>query len=71
MVRRVKRPVAHRQGKKNRKFGRNELKCKRYRLERRHEKSHIRRIRRHIERYCDHTHSTLEALNRYIKMLTS
>ena len=36
--------MEHKQGKKNRKYGRNEAKCKRYALEHRREKHKIKRV---------------------------
>jgi hypothetical protein len=37
--------------KKQRKYGRNKSDCTAYTSEHRHEKSHIRRIKRHLMRY--------------------
>jgi len=66
MVRKPKGRVHKAKGsKKNRKYGRNKIKCNRYRLEHRHEKSHIRRIRRHMAHYSDHSPAVVKALERY------
>jgi hypothetical protein len=51
--------------KKGRKYGRNKMKCARYKFEGRHEKSHRRRILKHIEKYKDTSVGTREALLRY------
>lgn len=64
-----KKPHAHREGKKNRKFGRNKLKCARYSKEKRHEKSHIRRIQKHMLIYKDDSSMVKEALEKYRKLL--
>lgn len=65
------KPVQHRQGKKNRKFGRNKVKCAAYKAARKHEKSHIRRIERHIVKYKDESEGTANALRRYKEALGS
>lgn len=43
--------MAHKEGKKNRKYGRNKKKCEVYKKAHKHEKSHIRRLLRHLERF--------------------
>jgi|WetSurMetagenome_2_1015567.scaffolds.fasta_scaffold1590818_1 hypothetical protein len=58
-----------RQGKKNRGWGRNKAKCVKYSLQHRHEKSHIRRIRRHIAVYKDSSDAARAALARYEEAL--
>jgi len=55
--------------KKGRKYGRNLKKCARYRLECRHEKSHVRRIRRHLAKYGAGDLIANEALGRYLALL--
>lgn len=44
---------SRKKGKKNRKHGRNEKKCEAYERAQKHEKSHIRRLLRHLERFPD------------------
>ena len=51
------------QGKKNRKWGRNENCCARYRAEGRQEKNRRRRILRHLKRYPN-DRQALRALDR-------
>ena len=51
--------------KKGRKYGRNLKKCARYKLEGKHEKSHLRRILKHMKKYKDSSPFVLEALSRY------
>lgn len=65
------KPAQHRQGKKNRKFGRNKIKCAAYKAARKHEKSHIRRIERHIVKYKDESDGAANALVRYKEALRS
>ena len=55
-------------GKKNRKYGRNKVKCAVYRLLKKREKSHIRRIIRHLRRHQNDKVAT-EALERYKSLL--
>ena len=62
---RQQRGTVRKGGKKNRKFGRNLKKCARYKLEKRHEKSHRRRILKHIKKYKDDSTFVKEALARY------
>jgi hypothetical protein len=65
-----KGPVHKAKGtKKGRKYGRNLKKCARYTLEHRHEKSHVRRIRRHLSRYGGSDSIAQEALVRYLALL--
>lgn len=52
-----------------RKHGRNKIKCARYRMLRKREESHLRRIRRHIERYNDHSEMVKVALEKYQRLL--
>ena len=50
----IERPKGSRKkGKSNRKHGRNERKCEAYKRAQKHEKSHIRRLLRHLERFPD------------------
>ena len=55
-------------GKKNRAFGRNKVKCAAYRAARKHEKSHLRRLERHLCKYGPDP-CAQEALERYRKLL--
>ena len=48
-----------------RKYGRALAKCKLYRMLRKHERSHVRRLERHIRRYKDTSPMAQEALERY------
>lgn len=61
----LKKPKGRREGKKTRKHGRNKVKCAEYRRLRKHEKSHVKRILKHMERYKDNSPMVLEALERY------
>ena len=45
--------------------GRNKVKCERYRRLHKREKSHIRRIERHVAKYKDHSPVVREALKKY------
>lgn len=45
--------IAHKQGKKNRKWGRFKLRCQRYSLERRYEKNKARKLRHHLRHHPD------------------
>jgi len=47
----LRRPKQRHEGKKNRKHGRNLKKCAAYKLARKREKSHIRRIEKHLARF--------------------
>jgi len=60
----------HREGKKNRKFGRNLLKCAAYKKARKHEKSHIARLERHIARHPRDLGAP-EALRRFRSLLAA
>ena len=51
VVRFKKPPKRGNKGKKNRKFGRNKVKCARYRLAHKREKSHVRRITKHLVKF--------------------
>ena len=51
-----------------RKYGRNEVKCKAYRVARKHEKSHVRRIKAHLAKYGGGDKQAVEALKRYEAM---
>lgn len=53
----------------DKKHGRNLRKCEFYRLKQKHEKSHIRRIKKHIRKYGDNSPCVMEALERYEKLL--
>jgi hypothetical protein len=43
--------VAHKGGKKNRKWGRNKIKCQRYALERRGEKNKVKKLKKHLRHH--------------------
>lgn len=45
--------------------GRNTKKCAMYRMLRKHERSHIERIEKHIEKYKDKSKMATQALNKY------
>jgi len=45
--------------------GRNKNKCAMYRTLRRHERSHVRRIEKHMEKYKDKSKMAIQALNKY------
>ena len=64
-----KPPKRGNKGKKNRAHGRNKIKCAIYKAARRHEKSHIRRIERHIVKYKDGSECAASALARYKEAL--
>ena len=51
-------------GKKGRKVGRNEARCKRYRVQNRREKNKLRRMRKHVLRNPEDT-AAKEALETY------
>jgi len=53
----------------DRKHGRNKIKCGVYRMLRKRERSHIRRIVKHMEKYKDNSPMAREALERY-RLLT-
>jgi len=55
--------------KKGRKYGRNLKKCARYQLEHRKEKSHVRRIRRHLSKYGEGDLIARGALEHYLALL--
>lgn len=56
MLAKLKRPPKRgNKGKKNRAHGRNKIKCARYRSEHRREKSHIRRLTKHLRRHVNDT----------------
>lgn len=51
-------------GKKNRKHGRNKNSCKFYAASHRHERSHLRRIKKHLTRFPE-DRTALAALERF------
>lgn len=53
------------------KYGRALAKCGVYRMLRKHERSHVRRLERHIERYKDTSPMAQEALERYRALIVS
>lgn len=56
----------HRQKKGGeRKYGRAQAKCAVYRMLRKHERSHVRRLERHIRLYKDSSPMAQGALERY------
>ena len=55
-------------GKTNRKLGRNEVKCKRYRAENRREKNKIRKIRKHLKRHIN-DRLAKRSLQKFIKFI--
>ncbi len=69
MIRQIpqKRRV-RRGGKKNRAHGRNKLKCLIYRTSHRKEKSHVRRLRRHLRKFSG-DRVAVAALERYEAMI--
>lgn len=65
----IRETRVRRGGKKNRKHGRNEKKCEAYRFAKKHEKSHVRRLERHIRVYKDGSAMARNALEKYQRML--
>lgn len=57
-----------REGKKTRKYGRNLKKCAAYRAAKKHEKSHVRRLEKHLNRFPGDGCAE-EALGRYRTLL--
>jgi len=55
----------------DRKHGRNKIKCSVYRTLRKRERSRVRRIERHIERYKDSSPMATEALERYRRLIVT
>lgn len=55
---------SRKKGKKNRKYGRNERKCEAYRKAQKHEKSHVKRLTRHLVKFPQ-DEKAVEALRRY------
>jgi hypothetical protein len=51
MVEMVKMGKKKQAGNKNRKYGRNKVKCALYRSQHLHERNQVRRLRRHSKRY--------------------
>lgn len=45
--------------------GRNKSKCSMYRTLRKHERSHVRRIEKHMKKYKDKSRMAIQALNKY------
>lgn len=43
--------MSHKEGKKNRKHGRNKKKCEAYRKAKKHEKSHVKRLEIHLSKH--------------------
>ena len=60
--------MAAAKSKKQRKFGRNKLRCGIYANERRAEKSKVRRLRKHLRNHRTDS-SAVEAIKTYAKML--
>ena len=56
--------MAHNGGPRDH-HGRNKHKCAMYRTLRKHERSHVRRIEKHIKKYKDKSRMAIQALNRY------
>ena len=54
----------HKKKSGTRKYGRNKDKCGAYLRERKHVKSHIKRLRRHVSRH-DGDNQAIEALRRF------
>ena len=52
-----------------RKYGRNLDKCKRYSMAKKHEKSHLKRIEKHILAYSDESPMVKNALKKYRSLL--
>lgn len=61
----MRQTKGRREGKKNRKHGRNKVKCEAYRREKRREKSHARRIEKHLKTYGYTDARAIEALKRF------
>jgi len=53
-----------------RKYGRNEEKCAIYRMLHKRERSHVRRIEKHMKRYKDNSLMVVKALERYRQLIT-
>ena len=56
-------------GKKNQKHGRNKKKCEKYRLLKKRERSHLRRLQKHQKLYKDFSPMVLVALKKYQALL--
>lgn len=55
----------------DRKHGRNKIKCGVYRMLHKRERSHVRRIERHMERYKDNSPMVTKALERYRQLIVT
>lgn len=55
----------------DRKHGRNKIKCGVYRMLRKKERSHVRRIERHMRIYKDDSPMVVEALDRYRRAIVT
>jgi hypothetical protein len=64
-----KPPKRGNKGKKNRAHGRNAIKCKAYAAARKHERSHLRRLLRHVKKYGSNDAVANAALARYEEAL--
>jgi hypothetical protein len=54
-----------------RKYGRNKIKCGIYRMLHKKERSHVRRIEKHMKRYKDNSPMVVEALDRYRRAIVT
>lgn len=61
---------SRKKGKKNRKHGRNKKKCEAYRKAQKHEKSHIRRLKKHAVSHPKDSQAK-QALKKYVSALGS
>ena len=50
--------------------GRNKKKCDMYRMLRKHERSHVERIEKHMEKYRDNSPMATNALKKYRELIT-
>jgi len=55
----------------DRKHGRNKIKCGIYRMLHKRERSHVKRIWRHMEKYKDNSPMAREALERYRQLIVT
>ena len=63
------RKGAHRKKSGDRKHGRNTAKCEKYKRLNKHEKSHVTRITKHIDKYSDSSPMAKQALKKYKDLL--
>lgn len=64
-------PQHHQKKGGERKYGRAKTKCGLYRMLRKHERSHVSRLERHIRLYKDSSPMAQEALERYRALIVS